>query len=345
MRIRRRWAIPVVVSLAVLGAACGRGSDDSGGGTGSGEGDETYRFAVVLQDLTNPAIQDIQNGIQAEAANFPNITVEIQGSKGPEEQIAKAETFIAQGVDVLGIEAFSAVLLPTLQKAKDAGIPVFLVQDDAPGAVDDGLAVTYIAADEVEGGRLVGEWLLSQLPAGDVAVIKGHAGDTPSENREEGFTEALSGSDLDIVAVDYGEWSRDGGLQVATDMLTAQPDLKAIFAVNDEMAFGAIEAMRAANRVNEIILIGYNGTCSGIGATVQGDFQADGILFLDDVGRLFVQNAVAHLNGENVEPRILASVVALGTDDLNAILDGSQSTDLPGLTERIEAAAAAGGNC
>ena len=342
-----QWLIIVFV-IALIAAACGD-SDDS---TTTQPTETTEAAAapitlgLVLQNFTNPAIKDIADAAIDEAAtNFPHVTVLAQDSTTLEDQVAKAETFIAQGVDALGLEPWEgAAIMPTIEKANAAGIPVFLVQDNAPGAVDQGLAITYIASDEVEGGRLVGAWLIEALgDSGEVAIIEGAPGDSPAVNRSAGFLEAVEGSGLDVVAQTTGNWARDQGLTVATDMLTANPGLLAFFTHNDEMGFGALEAVRAANKEGEIIVIGYNGTCIGIEATVNGDFQSEGILFLDTVGREFVRSAVTHLEGGSVSPRIQPPIAVLGTADMAAVLDGSMNVDdLEGLKGRIENAAAGG---
>jgi ABC-type sugar transport system substrate-binding protein len=344
-----RWLIPIFV-LALVAASCG---DDEGAttttqatATTEAAADDEITLGLVLQNFTNPAIKDVADAAADEAEkHYPNVTVLAQDSTTLEEQVAKAETFIAQGVDALGLQPWEgAAIMPTIEKANEAGIPVFLVQDNAPGAVDAGLAITYIASDETEGGRLVGQWLIEALGnSGEVAIIEGAPGDSPAVNRSDGFLEAVEGSGLDVVARTTANWARDQGLTVATDMLTANPDLLAFFTHNDEMGFGALEAVRAAGKEGEIIVIGYNGTCIGIEATVNGEFQSEGILFLDTVGREFVRSAVTHLGGGSVDPRIQPPIAVLDTADMQAVLDGSMNVDdLEGLKGRIETAAAGG---
>lgn len=335
----------VLAAFTLVATACG-GNDSGGGGGGGDSQDKGLVFGMVLQNFTNPAIKDMADASVAEAAVIGNVEVIAQDSNTVEEQVAKAETLIAQGVDVLALQPWSGeALLPTMQKAKDAGIPVFLTQDDAPGAVDQGLAVSYIASDEVEGGRLVGQWLIEALGgSGKVAILEGHPGDTPAVARSQGFLEAIKGSGLDVVAQQTANWARDEGLNVATDILTANPDLDAIFAHNDEMAFGAVEALRAAGLLGDVIVVGYNGTCIGLEATIKGDFQSEGILFLDTIGREFVRQAVRSLDGETVEPRIVPPILVLDSEGMQSALDGSGAVDeYEGLLDRLKVAAA--GDC
>jgi ribose transport system substrate-binding protein len=298
-------------------AACGRGQESQGGAQGGGNAGDRIRIGWVAQNFSNPAIVDMVKAGQDEAkTKFPNVEVTAEDSQNLEDQISKAETLIAQGIDVLGLQPWEgAAIRPVLDRAKSANIPVFLTQDDAPGAVEDGLAVTYIASDEVEGGRLVGKWVAEQLGgSGDVALIEGAPGDSPARNRTQGFEEAIKGTGIK-------------GLRVATDILTAQPNLKAIFAHNDEMAFGTLQALRAARKDKSVKLVGYNGTCIGLEATIKGQFNAEGVLFLDEVGRQFIRQAVAHKEGKSVQPRIQPPIMVLDTKQSNAMLEGQGTKD------------------
>jgi ABC-type sugar transport system substrate-binding protein len=326
-----RMLAGVCTALLLLSlAACGRGQEPQGGAQGGGNAGDRIRIGWVAQNFSNPAIVDMVKAGQDEAkTKFPNVEVTAEDSQNLEDQISKAETLIAQGVDVLGLQPWEgAAIRPVLDRAKSANIPVFLTQDDAPGAVEDGLAVTYIASDEVEGGRLVGKWVAEQLGgSGDVALIEGAPGDSPARNRTDGFEEAIKGTGIKIVARDTGNWARDQGLRVATDILTAQPNLKAIFAHNDEMAFGALQALRAARKDKSVKLVGYNGTCIGLEATIKGQFNAEGVLFLDEVGRQFIRQAVANKQGESVQPRIQPPIMVLDTKQANAMLEGQGTKD------------------
>ena len=343
--LRRLRAVAFTAVLLLSLAACG--GDDAGQGSGgqTGGGGERMRIGWVAQNFSNPAIVDMVNAGKDEAAKkFPNVEVRAEDSQNLEDQISKAETLIAQGVDAIGLQPWEgAAIRPVLDRAKSANIPVFLTQDDAPGAVQEQLAVTYIASNEVEGGRLVGKWLAERLGgSGEVALIEGAPGDSPARNRTEGFEEAIQGTNLKIVARDTGNWARDQGLRVATDILTAHPNLKAIFAHNDEMAFGALEALRAARKDKSVLLIGYNGTCIGLEATIKGQFAAEGVLFLDQVGREFIRQAVALKDGKQVQPRIQPPIMVLDTKQANAMIEGQGQAD-PGLVERLKKAQA--GDC
>jgi ribose transport system substrate-binding protein len=223
-------------------------------------------------------------------------------------------------------------------------VKFFNLIDDVPGAVESGYAVSFISGDERKGGELLGQWLTTKMDAGKVAIITGTPGNFAADYRTSGFKKGIASKPgLKVVAESTADWQRDQALRVATDMLTANPDLAAIFANNDEMAFGALQALKTAGKAGKVTVIGYNGTCIGIEATLKGDFAADGILPIPQFGQEFVDNAVKVANNETVPKRIAPPIVALSTDDTKAVADGSKADVDPNLKQRVDQAA--GGNC
>jgi ABC-type sugar transport system substrate-binding protein len=285
------------------------------------------------------------DAMQLQMAKYPTSTFLVQDSANVQEQIAKAETMLGQGIDVLGLHPWDGnAIQPLIKQAHDKGVKVFLLIDDAPGAVDSGNAISYISGDEVAGGRLLGEWLSGALAdGGKIAILEGTPGNFSATYRSQGFKEGIAkNTKLSVVAEATGNWQRDQGLNAATNMLTANPDLAVLFAHNDEMAFGALQALKSAGKFGKVTLIGYNGTCIGIEATLKGDFQADGILPIPQIGSLFIDNAVKAGSGGTVEKRIEPEILALSTADAKAIQSGSKTVD-PSLKQRIDDAAA--GKC
>jgi ABC-type sugar transport system substrate-binding protein len=252
---------------------------------------------------------------------------------------------IAQGIKVIAIHPWEGKAILAFQKQYSGeGVKFFNLIDDVPGAVDSGYAVSFISGDERKGGELLGQWLATKLDAGKVAIITGTPGNFAADYRTSGFKKGIAAKPgIKVVAESSADWQRDQALRVATDMLTANPDLAAIFANNDEMAFGALQALKAAGKEGKVIVIGYNGTCIGIEATLKGDFAADGILPIPQFGQEFVTNAVKVASNETVPKTIAPPILALSTEDTKAIADGSKGDVDPTLKERVDQAA--GGKC
>jgi len=339
-RARTRWGFVLFVLLALVAAGCGRG--DGGGGGG---GTETVRVGAVTGNFSNPAVKQMVDAMQAEAKKDPNIQLSVQESANVEEQISKAQTMIAQGIKIIGIHPWEGKAILAFEKQYSGqGVKFFNLIDDVPGAVDGGYAVSFISGDEHKGGELLGQWLTTKLDAGKVAIITGTPGNFAADYRTEGFKKGIASKPgLKVVAESSADWQRDQALRVATDMLTANPDLAAIFANNDEMAFGALQALKAAGKVGKVIVIGYNGTCIGIEATLKGDFAADGILPIPQFGQEFVDNAVKVTNNETVPKTIAPPILALSSEETKTIADGSKTDVDASLKERVDQAA--GGKC
>ncbi|WP_158605590.1 sugar ABC transporter substrate-binding protein [Amycolatopsis panacis] len=331
----RKVLIAWGVAAALLLAGCG------GQGAASGQ---KIKVGLVTQAWDNPAIKDMSNAAEAAATAKGNIELLSQDSRDMQDMVTKLQAMIGRGVKALGIEPWDKQqIMPILNQAKAANIPVFILQSEIDGAHGKGLVVTSIIGDETAGGTVAGTWLGQQLkgPA-KVAVLEGAPADTPGIERANGFVQGLSAANPSaaVVARQPADWARDKALRVTTDILTAHPDVHAVFADNDEMAFGAISALEARNLKGKVPVVGYNGTCIGLRATYQGTFAADGILFLDHVGAEFVNSVVARLDGKNVPEKVEPPITLLTTAGLKQIADGAKSVDVNGKPFAVDAALA-----
>lgn len=341
----RRRALSIATVLVLVGACSGPGASGGSGTSPTGaasasDSGQTITIGLVTEAWDNPAIKDLADAAIAEAAKDPNVKLLAQDSSNLQDEIAKIETLISQDVDALGIEPWDAkAMIPTLEKAKNAGIPVFILQSVVPGAAEQGLVTSSIMGDEVAGGKIAGTWLGNALGGnGRVAIIEGAPADTPGVERANGVEEGLKAfPGIEVVARQPADWARDKALTVATNILTANPDINAIFADNDEMAFGAVSALKAAKLDDKVIVVGYNGTCIGLNATYEGVFAGDGILFLDHVGSAFIDAALKTLNKETVEQRIAPAITFLSTENVKKIHEGATTVDVNGEPFQVDA--------
>ena len=149
-----------------------------------------------------------------------------------------------------------------------AGIPVITVDETAAGGKVD----AYIATDNVQGGSLAGEWLVKALGGkGKLAIIEGGAGFVDEGMLAgKGLHGVIDKSDIKVVASLPADWARDKGMQVMNDILTANPDLNAVFAMNDEMGLGALQAIKAAGKEGQVKLVSYNGALEAIKSVYDG---------------------------------------------------------------------------
>ncbi|GES24503.1 hypothetical protein Aple_074020 [Acrocarpospora pleiomorpha] len=322
----RRWTIIAAGVLFILPTACA--TEETSTGTGK------TTIGMVTQAWDNPAIKDMADAAIAQAGKHANVELLAQDSANMQDMISKVQTMISRKVDALGIEPWDKQqIMPMLQQAKQANIPVFILQSEVPGTQGNGLVVSSLIGNETEGGKVAGRWLGEQLGgSGRVLVLEGAPADTPGIERANGFEQGLAETapDAKVVARQPADWARDKALRVTTDLLTANSDIDAIFADNDEMAFGALSALRARKLEGKVTLIGYNGTCIGLQATYQGTFAADGVLFLDLIGAEFIDASLATIKGEKVPAKIEPPITLLTTAHLKEIEQGATSVTVNG---------------
>jgi simple sugar transport system substrate-binding protein len=192
-----------------------------------------------------------------------------------ENQIKAIRSYIAQKVDVI---AFSPVVESgwdtVLMEAKAAHIPVILT-DRAVDSKDKSLYVTFMGSDFVEEGRRAGNWLIGDLAKKgmtgpvDIVELQGTTGSAPAIDRQKGFAEVIaSHPNLKVTRSQTGDFTRAKGKEVMEAFLKADPNIQVLFAHNDDMAIGAIQAIEEAGKKpgKDIIIVSIDG--------VKGAFEA-----------------------------------------------------------------------
>lgn len=312
----------IAATAAVLAAltACSTDSAD----TADAPSDGPVTIGVVSGSASNPAVQVMDQGIEDEA-EASDVEVYVETSESVDEQIQKADALIARGVDYLALHPWDGeAVIPLIESASSQGVKVIILVDGVPGVVEDGDALTFVSGNEVEAAQAIGTMVAESATGPEqAALLTGTPGNLSAENRAKGFTDGIAGSQVEIVAQSTANWARDEALQVAGDIITANPDLDVIFAGNDEMALGAVAALQEAGKAGQVDVIGWNGTCVGLAGLLDGDLLALAALPFDEFGRTAVQVAVADSQGEDVDPRVEPDVPILTADTARAILDGS----------------------
>ena len=295
----RRPLTLLLVAVTIFGSgACGRGK------TGGGR----PRVALVLKTLNNPFFIDLQKGAEAAAARL-NVDLTVQAAEREtdvEKQMQIIENLVQAGVDALAIApSGSKEIVPAVGKAKQAGIPVVIVDDriDAQAAADAGVHTdAYVGSDNVEGGRIAGRYLV-QISGGkaNVALLEGIPGHQTGDARLKGFREAIQGAPgIKIVTSQTANWERDQGFTVFQNMLQANASIDAVFACNDMMALGAVEAIRAAGKTGKIRVVGFDAVEDARKAIAAGAMDGSVAQFPSEMGRIAVESAVKLIRHEAV---------------------------------------------
>ncbi len=248
--LRRRTALASLALSALAAAAIGMAA--AGPQTSPAAGGKKLRVGFAQIGAESDWRKANTESIKAEAAKRGVELIFSDAQQKQENQIKALRTFVAKGVDVI---AFSPVVEtgwePVLKEIKAAGIPVILT-DRAVDVSDDSLFVTFIGADFVEEGRQAGTWLVEATGGkAVVAELQGTPGSAPAIDRKKGFEEAIKGHPgITIAKSQSGEFTRAKGREVMETFLKSPEgkSITALYAHNDDMAIGAIQAIEEAGR-------------------------------------------------------------------------------------------------
>lgn len=340
--MKDRLSMLAALALLALGllVAAGCGGDDASEEEASPAEDKKVRIGMVLPDLSNEAINDIKLGAEARAQALGNIEVLVAATYSGEDQAKGFENFIAADIDLIGYDSIDAAAVgPAVVKANDAGIPVV----GFVSAAAKGEMVSFISQDFCENGRIIGRWMAESLGGeGNVAMVEGNPADAAGACLRQGYEEGLKekGPDIKLVASAPSNWDRQKALAVATDILTANPNLDGLYGANDDVAMGSLQALKASGREDQIPLAGHNGTCEALRSLLDGELDFTVVLFMKTLGAQFVDTAVKVLNGESVPETVDVPSFGLDTETAKAILDGTEEPPdyAVDLKERLEAA-------
>lgn len=292
-----------------------------------------WTVAFVPKALNSPFWAEMERGAKLEAAaqNVRLIALAAERETDVERQHQIIENLIQQGVDAILLSpAGSKELVPAIRKANDAGIPVLLLDtriDEAAAAAVGARCVTYIGSDNFEGGAVAGRSLGRQLGGrGEVAVIEGISGHETADQRRQGFLAGLEAfPGVRVVASQTADWERARAYSVAENLLQAHPQLDAIFAANDEMALGALEAVAAARRSEQVRVIGFDAIPDALASIRAGRLAGSVAQYPGEMGRLGVRHAAALLRDGRQPPReVLTRVEMIDLGSIAAFTDAEE---------------------
>lgn len=270
------------------------------------------RIAFVVGSLDNPYWITMRDAATAEAAKegIQLTYLGIPKEADIDRQIAIVEDMITQKVDVLVLApAGSKELIPAIQQANAANIPVICVDRGAEG----GKLLTVIATDNVQGAKLGAEYLAKALGGkGNVAILEGIQAIAPGRDRRQGANEGFAESPgIKVVASQPAEWRQDLGESATENILTANPDLNGLFASNDQMGLGAVQAIAAAGKSDQVKVVGYDAIDPALQDVKDGKMIATVKQFPEKMGELGVQYAVRAADGDTSFPEFIDSGVTV----------------------------------
>ena len=283
-------AVALTAGLALTG--CSKPEDTAD----TDAANDQKSLALVVSTLNNPFFVTLKEGAEAKAKKLGYELTVLDAQNDSAREMTNVEDLTVKGV--------SAILLnPTdsdaagnaVRIANRADIPVITLDRGANG----GEVKSHVASDNVAGGKMAGKFIIDQLGnTGKVLQLEGVPGTSAARERGEGFLKALEGSNVELVASQPADFDRSKALNVTENMLQANPDVKAIFAQNDEMALGAIKAVKAAQK--DIIVVGFDGTDEGIASVKSGELAATVAQQAGMIGAIGIEVADKIIKGETV---------------------------------------------
>lgn len=267
-------------------------------------------IGFIPMTLSNEYFITMVNAAQMEADKL-GVDLLVQGAQqhaSAEEQMQIMENMITRRVDAICIVPSSSEgLIPVLRKAEKAGIPVVNLDTgfDAAALEAAGLKpVPFIGTDNYYGAQIAGYFALALTGAeGKVAILTGVEGQKNAADRRNGFYDVVSAyPEMEVVAEQTANWEVEQGYNVFQNMLQANPDLKLVFASNDNMGIGAYRAIKEANK--DVTVIGYDAIPAALDAVKAGEFAGTIAQFPAEMGEMGVQTAIKLINGEEVPMNI-----------------------------------------
>lgn len=287
----------------------------------------TVGFSQIGSESGWRAAETAVSKVEAEKRG---ITLKISDAQQKQEnQIKAVRSFIAQGVDAIFIApVVQTGWGPVLEEAKDDGIPVFLL-DRGITVDDDSLYTTAITADNVLEGNVAGQWLIDQVQGKpcNVVELQGTVGASVAIDRKQGFSNAISAVDnIRIVRTQSGEFTRSKGKEVMESFIKAENNGKnicAVFAHNDDMAIGAIQAIKEAGLKpgSDIFIVSIDAVPDIFKAMMNGEANATVELTPNMAGPAFDALMAMKDNGTLPPKKIVTESTLYIPDDAPAQLD------------------------
>lgn len=315
-----KFAKGIVMGLTsiMLVSMMGCGSDKKQSGDTKDNSDKKVVIGLSMNTLNNPFFVDVKNGASkgAEENGVELIVSDAQNESS--KQLTDIENLIQKKPDFLIIDPCdSEAVTSAIEEANEKGIPVLTIDRASNG----GEVVSHIGFDAIHSGNIAGDFIADKIGGkGKVVEIMGIMGTNVAQDRSKGFNKAIAKhNEIEIVANQTANFDRAEAMKVMENILQANPEIDAVYAANDEMALGALEAIEAAGRLEEIVLIGCDAIDPSIEAIKAGKLEAtiaEPPFFL---GKNAVLSALKVLNGEEIDKNVILDSTLVTKDNVDTV--------------------------
>ncbi|MDC9822183.1 sugar ABC transporter substrate-binding protein [Devosia sp. ZB163] len=278
-----------------------------------GSANAAYALVMKGPGAGNPFWAAVEKGAKDKGAELgvDVVVVAPPAETDVQAQVSQVEDLIAQKVEGIALAPTDpGALAPVVDAAKAAGIPVVFV--DTLGSNE---GVTFIGTNNEVGAALAAKYMCDNLPAGsEVAILQGVMAHSTAQFRANGSKQGLEACGLKVVAEQTAEWDRAKGLSVTENILAGNPNIKGIFGSNDNMALGAVEALKAAAK-KDVMVVGFDANPDAAAAVLAGDMAATVAQAPANMGGFGIQALVDLKGGKTIEPVIDTGTVLVTKDN------------------------------
>lgn len=256
---------------------------------------------LVVSTLNNPFFVTLKDGAVKKANELGYDLVVLDSQNNPAKELANVEDTIVKNAKVILINPTdSEAVGNAVLAANKAGIPIITLDR----ASIKGKVISHIASDNIAGGKMAGDFIFEKLGAtAKVIQLQGIVGTSASRERGEGFIKSQQQNNFTLLTAQPADFDRAKGMNVMQNLLSAYPSVEAVFAENDEMALGAVRAIKTAGR-EDILVVGFDGTDDGIKSVEKGKLAATVAQQPEKIGAIGIEVADKVLKGEKVDEKI-----------------------------------------
>ena len=298
------FTLLILTSLFVVG--CNRQTATNSPDSSTTASNVKKKIGVSLLTREDDFYRELEAGLR-EAAAKNNFELLVQsGDKDLSKQQTQIDNFLTQKVDAIILcPTDTQGIAPAIERANAANIPVFTADIAAGG----GKVVSHVASDNVAGGRLAAEYIVKAINGEGAVGIIGQPEVQSVVDRENGFREEIAKSPkITVVPTLNGGGVRDRALKAADDLIQGNPNLKAIFCINDETALGALAAAEGRGK-KDLIIVGYDAAPEAVAKIKAGTaLKADVAQQPREIGAKTVEAITRHFRGEPTEAKVAVPV-------------------------------------
>ncbi|MFV0517216.1 MAG: substrate-binding domain-containing protein [Aminipila sp.] len=255
------------------------------------------KMGIIVSDLSNPFYADLIKGAEAKAEELDVKLIVFDSKMDSAMELSNMQEAISEKLDFILINPVAAGMAEnSVASANKAEIPIITINTP----VEEGKIQCHINSNNADAGQLVGEYLIKKLGGeGVVAEIKGNATEKAAKDKSKGLNKTLKESNIKVIEAEATSFNRSQGFSAVQSLLKEEPKISAVFAHDDELALGALEAVKLAG--SNTLVIGFGGSNEAINSIKNGELTATVQKLPKEMGAAAVESAMKVLDGKDID--------------------------------------------